>query len=205
MSGSGHIDITRIVPTLFEMLSLLLLAVGIIVLGNTKQLLDYYGLSSSDQLIKHSTSHAIASGLGKLDTFSFTDKVVTFLVWAVIGVLCFSVVQMIGRFYREFQDEEQVSSNHYIHPATFVRAAFWRRVILDFLGLLLCLVALGAALYGMLAYVLPIALTYTRAFLTGISLVHFGGFLLGFFMLYGWLFVLTVIPKLLVNRHRLMT
>jgi hypothetical protein len=56
-----------------------------------------------------------------------------------------------------------------------------------------------------LAYVLPIALTYTRAFLTGISLVHFGGFLLGFFMLYGWLFVLTVIPKLLVNRHRLMT
>jgi hypothetical protein len=201
--SSTHIDFKRVVPTLVELIGLLLLTIFIVVLGNTKSLIEYYGLAGSDEVISHSTSQAVASGLGKLDQFSFTDKVVTFIVWAIIGVLCFSIVQVIARFYHDFEAQEEVSSNRYIHPATFVRAVFWRRVVLDFIGLLLCLVALGAALYCMLAFVLPIALTNTRAFLTGISLINFGGFVSGFFMLYGWVFVLAIIMKLLVNRHRL--
>lgn len=182
-----------------------MLTLFVILLGNTKQLIEYYGLSTSGQIIKQNTSQAVATGLGKLDQFSFTDKVVTFMVWAIIGVLCFSIVQVIARFYRDFEIEEEVSSNRYIHPATFVRAVFWRQVILDFIGLLFCLVVLGAALYCLLAYVLPVTLTYTSTFLTGITVIHFGGFILGFVMLYGWLFVLTVIVKTLVNRHRLIS
>src|SRR5882757_8538006 len=191
-----YINFSRIVPTLFELVGILLLTLLVVLLGNTKQLLDYYGLSGSGDVIKHSTSAAISNGLAELDGFSLTDKIVTFMVWAVIGVLCFSVVQVIAGAYRDFEENEKVSSNRYVHPSTFVRGAFWRKVILNFIGTLAGLIILGAALYCLLAYVLPVALANTSTFLTKISLGHVGSFLLGSLMLYGWIFVLTIILKI---------
>ena len=182
-----------------------MLTIIILLVGNTQELLDYYGLSGTKHVIKQSAGHAISTGLGKIDTFSFTDKVVTFMVWALIGVLCFSVVQVIARIYREIEEEEKLSSNRYVHPKTFTRGVFWRRVALDFLGVVVGLALLIGGLYCLLAYVLPIALTYTQSFLTGVSVVHAGSLVVGFFMLYGWTLILAIVLKYIVNRHRLFT
>lgn len=204
MKQKGNvINFHRIIPTTAEFIGLLLLTVLVVFLGSTKTLINYYGLSSTDQLIQQSTSAAVSNGLSKLDAFSITDRLVTFLVWAGVGVLCFNIVQGISRLYHQLEEEEQVSSNRYIHPKTFARSAFWRGVAIDFIGTVSCLALLAAALYCLVGYVLPVSLTYTQTFLTGPSLAHAGQFAIGFFMLYGWIVVLTIAFKLLINRHRL--
>ncbi len=198
------IQFKRILPTPFELASLLLLAVALIGIGNTRQLLDYYGLDSSTTVIQNSAGSAINSGLSKLDAFSFTGRIVTFAIWSIIGVFCFSVVQAIGRVYRGLEEDEAISSNRYVHPRTFVRSAFWKQVIKDFTGLLVGLALLGSALYLFFAYSLPAALAYTRLFLLGVSASRIGAFVLGFGILYAWLIVLCGCIKLLVNRRQLL-
>ncbi|HET6925162.1 MAG TPA: hypothetical protein VFH39_05000 [Candidatus Saccharimonadales bacterium] len=189
---------------MFEYVGLLFVALMILLLGNTQQLLEYYGFDTSGQVIKQGAHQAIASGLSKLDGLSFTDRVVTFVVWALIGVVCFSLVQLIGRVYHDFEEEEKVSSNRYVHPSTFRRADFWKQVALDFIVATISLGLLVAGVVLLFAYVLPVALSYSESFLTHASLSHFINFLVGFFMVYVWSLVLAVIFKYYLHRHRLL-
>jgi len=193
----------RIIPTWFEAIGLFVLVVLFVLVGSTPQLLEYYGLNNANQVIKQGAGHAITTGLGRLDGLSFTASAVTFLVWAVVGILCFAIVQALSRVYQEVKEENQVSSSRYIHPNTFARATFWRQVALDFVSIFLSLAILIAGFYLLFAFVLPAALAYTQELLTGNGFQHLGGFVLGFCILYGWVLVLAAILKFVINRHRL--
>jgi uncharacterized membrane protein SpoIIM required for sporulation len=195
----------HIFPGTFELISLVVVSILVVVLGNSRQLLDYYGLSSTNQVLKQGAGDTIAKGLTQLDSFSFTGQVVTFLIWAVVGLLCFSVAQAIARGYQEFQREEELSSNRYIHPSTFRRSAFWKSVGWNFATVVAGLTLLGLALYGMLAYVLPIGLTYTQVFLQGVSVLHLGYFLLGLAVIYVGLIILDCCLRLLTHRRQIIS
>lgn len=194
---------SRIFPTKFQLICLLVLAVALITLGNAKQMLDHYGLRSSGSVIKDSAGSALTSGLSKIDKFNFTGPVVTFAIWAIIGIFCFSLVQGIARIYHEIEADKELSSNNYIHPDSFARGSFWHRVVLDFAGVFGCLSLIFSGLYGLLAYVLPTSLADARPFLLGVSLGHLGGLALGLLILYAGLAVFWSLLKLFINRHRL--
>jgi len=197
------IHYSRIVPGKFGLISLIALDVVIVVLGNATQMLDYYGLRSSGSVIKDSAGSVVTSGLSKVDSFNFTGPVVTFAIWAIIGVFCFSLVQGIARIYRDIEDDKELSSNDYVHPETFVRRSFWNQVLLDVAGLIGCLSLIFASLYILLVSVLPTSLTDTRPFLLGGSPAHLAMFVFGLLVMYVWLVVFTTFLKLFVNRHRL--
>lgn len=197
------IKFNRILPNTFQSVAVFILAIFVIVLGNTKQILHYYGLNSSTQVIHNTTSSAITSGLGRLDNFQATAGLVTFGIWAVIGLFCFSIVQMIVRVYRGLEEDEALSSNRYVHPATFVRKAFWKGVLGDFVGLILSVLLLAVVCYLFVGYGLAISLADTRLFLHGVSVARIGDVLLGFVLLYAWLLVITSCLKLVFNRRKL--
>lgn len=202
-SNTSTIKIDRILPTLFEAAGMFVVASAILIIGNTKSLLDYYSLGSLNEVLQNSAGQAVRSGLDKVDSYSFTYSLVTFLVWAIIGVVCFSIAQVAISVYNELRQEEQVSSNAYIHPRSFRRSLFWKQVLTDLVLSAVGMFGLLGGLFLLLLYVLPISLTYTRSFLVGFEIMRAPWFLIGFFMLYLWMLILTTVLKLTLNRHRL--
>lgn len=194
----------NLLPTLYETIGLILLALFVIFLGNFSQLLNYYGLQSSGQVIRTSASQAIENGLSKIDNFSFTDRVVTFIIWAFIGMLCFSVVQGIGRVGRDLEYEERLSSNKFIHPKTFRRGKFWLQVAKNYIMLVISLAILSALLFLMLLYVLPASLAYCRSFLSGTTLSSVTDFLIGWAIMAVALIALDLSLRLVINHHRVL-
>lgn len=179
-------------PNALDLVAILFLSILLIILGNSHQLLSYYGLDSSTQLIQSSVGSVLNVGLGHLDSFKFTDTVVTFLIWAAVGVLCFSIVQALASVYHEVELDTELSSKRYIHPSTFTKASFWRHVITNFAILGLALLVTALALFALKAFILPIAFTYSRTFLIGLSIGSIGNLLIGLAMIYIWLTVLDV-------------
>lgn len=196
------IQFKRILPTPFEMLSMLLLTVGIVALGYTQNLLSYYDLNSSTEVIHNSAGAAISSGLSRIDSLNMTAQVVTFLIWSGVGLFCLSLIQMIGRVFRGLELDEQLSSNRYVHPTTFVRAVFWKHVVLNFIATVVCVGLLVGAVYLFLVFALPFGLANTRLFLYGITPSRLGALLLGLALLYVWMLVFCVLFKLLVHRRQ---
>lgn len=193
----------RILPNGFELIGLGFLTIFVTILGNSQQLIEYYGLSSSTDVIKTSASQAISNGLAVLDSFSFTRTVITFIIWGVVGLLSLSVVQAIGRVWQTIEYDEEVSSKHYVHPRMFTRKRFWREVIEDFFGLAAGVILLATSLYCFMAVVWPVGLTYARDFLLSMSLAKAGLFVVGLFVLYCGLTVILSCLKLLLHRHHL--
>jgi len=195
----------RIVPSLYEIVGLLFLAIALLIVGNSQALLKYYGLNSSQQVIQQSTHTILSHGLGKIDSFSATDRVVTFAIWAFVGILCFSIVQAIGGMYHQFKEDEALSSNQYVHPSTFTRGKFWRSVFFDFSTLVLGLVALGLLVYGFFGFVVPTALDFSRQLMSGIGLESIEKLLLAGVIVYVWLLLIDVCLRLVGNRHRILS
>lgn len=194
----------NLIPTVYETIGLVALSLLVVLLGNTRELLDYYGLQSSGQVIKTSAGQAIGNGLNKLDSFSFTDRVVTFIIWAVIGMLCFSVVQGIAKVGHDIEYEERLSSNKFVHPKTFRKGAFWVQVFKNFIMLVVSLAILCALLFLILLYILPASLAYCRVFVGGINLTSAADFLIGLAIIFFGLLMLDLSLRLVVNHHRVL-
>ncbi len=185
-------------PSIFEFVGLSFVGFFVMILSNSQQLLQYYGLTSSGQLVKNGVGGAVSHGLGKLDNFSITASAVTFAIWAVVGMLCFSIVRALARVYQEVELDAELSSNRYIHPSTFKRGDFWRQVTEDFALLLISLLIFGAVLVVFVSVVLPASIAYGRDFLSDVSIIRLGDFLLGLVLLYVGLIVVDIALRLVL-------
>jgi len=195
--------LSKILPSVFDLVAIIFLAILTIILGNSHQLLSYYGFDSSSQVIKVGAGTAVNHGLTHLDTFKFTDTVVTFLIWALVGVFCFSMVRALATAYQEVKFEKQFSTNAYVHPSTFTKGKFWRQVATDFALLVLALVVTALSLYALVAFILPTAFAYTRTFLIGFALKESFSLLVGFGIIYVWFCWLDICARILVFHRKL--
>jgi hypothetical protein len=199
------LNLKQLLPTSYELIAGFLLTITIIILANTKQLLSYYGLQSSDNLIKSSAGHAVSDALKAIDSLSATDGVVTFLIWAVVGILCFGIVEAIGRAYSELKFENDLSSGQYVHPATFTKLKFWRGVFVDSIALGLGLAVLLVDILAFTLFLIPLGLAYSRVFLFDISVVNGLYMLLGLVVTFvGWV-ALDIAVRFLLHRHRIVS
>lgn len=199
------LQLKRLLPSPIEIFASVFLTLVIVLLANSRQLLNYYGLQSSDELIKSNAGNAVSQALRAVDSLSATDGVVTFLIWAVVGVICFGIVEAIGRAYREIEFENELSSRRYIHPATFTKAKFWEGVMLDSITLALALAIFMAVGFVLLLFVIPIGLVYSRVFLFNPSLLNALYMLLGLAVVFVGLVALNVAGRFLLFRRRLVS
>lgn len=200
-----NIRLKYLVPSVFEVIAVAFAALAIVLLANSRQLLSYYDLQSSNQLIKSSAGGAMSQGLSRLDNFTWTGPVVTFLIWAGIGVICFSIAQGLVRAYKEFEFEEELSSTRYIHPSTFTKARFWKGVVKDFTGTTVGLLLVAAAVICFLLLVLPVGMAYSRVFLFDVSVSNFLYIILGLAVIFAGLVVIDVFVRILLQHRRLIT
>jgi hypothetical protein len=197
--------VLKVLPTSFELVALILLDIMIVLLGNSHALLTYFGLQSSNAVLQEGAGAAVTRSLAHLDSLSLTDQVVTFMIWAGVGIFCYSVVQSIAKVYHEVEFDRELSSSHYVHPATFTKAKFWKQVIIDFAVLMLTVLVVALMVYILLAYVLPVTLAYCRAFMAGVSLISIVDIVIGLALMYVWLLFLNICLRIVVHHRQLTT
>lgn len=174
----------------------------IVLLGNGKDLLDRYGLSSSSAVVRQNIGNSFGSGLTKLDSFRFTNGVVTFGIWAIVGLVSLSVLQAILRVSSEVSYDKEVGSSHYVHPNNFSRTKYWRQILLNALfsfgSLLLLVLMAGVYLFA----VLPRGFLYARRFLLHITVPGIGYLLAGLAIVFIGTLALYICIKLVMVHHR---
>jgi hypothetical protein len=171
-------------PSSFELWCIGLCTSALLIAGNTKLFLQHYGLLGSSQVVGQQLSNRFSSGLSLLDTFSFTPDVVTFIAWAIAGLLIFSFAQAFKRASANVALAEQLGTDRYVHPQEFNRKQYWRHVAIDTsisLGLLV-LTGIAAVLYILL--VVPVGFMYVQDFLLTLHLNEMIHLSLGIFVTY---------------------
>lgn len=197
------LQLKRLLPSPIELFASVFLTVGIVLLANSKQLLSYYGLQSSDQLIKSNAGNTVKQALNAVDSLTATDGVVTFLIWAGVGILCFGIVEALGRAYKEIEFENELSSRKYVHPSTFTKAKFWKGVVLDSFVLAISLALFLAVGLAFLLFLMPLGLVYSRVFLFSPSAVNALYLILGLAVVFVGLVTLNITARFLIFRRRL--
>jgi hypothetical protein len=197
------LQLKPILPSAIELFTSAFLTFGIVLLANSRQLLSYYGLQSSDQLIKSNAGNAISQALRAIDSLTATDGVVTFLIWAIVGVLCFAIVEALGHAYKEIEFENELSSTKYVHPATFTKAKFWKSVVFNFVVLTVALALFLSVGLAFLLLILPVGLVYSRVFLFSPSLVNALYMALGLAVVFVGLVAVNVVGRVLIFRRKL--
>lgn len=191
-----------LVPSSFELIGGLFVSIAVIFAANSRQLLSYYGLQSSNQLIQSNTGKVVHDALGAIDSLSATDGIVTFLIWAAVGVICFGFVEGLGHAYHELKLESDIAKGTYIHPATFTKAKFWRGVIVDSVSLAFGLLFLLIVCLFLGLFLLPLAMAYSRVFLFDTSAAHVVYILLAVVLIGAGLLLVDVAVRFLLHRRR---
>ena len=199
------LQLKRLLPSSIELFASVFLTIVIVFLANSSQLLSYYGLQSSDQLIKSNAGNAVKQALNAIDSLTATDGVVTFLIWAAVGVLCFGIVEALGRAYKEFEFESKLGSTKYVHPSTFTKAKFWRGVLFDSIDFAVSAAIFMAVGLALLLLIVPVGLVYSRVFLFDPSAINALYMALGLAVIFVGLVVLNIAARLLIFRRRIVS
>jgi hypothetical protein len=189
-------------PSALEIATAASLALGVVLLANTRQLLAYYNLESSDQFVRNSAGNVVEAALKAIDSLRATNGVVTFLIWAVVGVVCFGIVEAIASAIAEFRLESELSTRRYVHPAAFTKVKFWRGILFNSLTLFIGMILLATVILEFVVFVLPLGLVYSRPFLYNFTLSSLLDILLGVILIFVGLLIVNVCIRFLLWRRR---
>jgi hypothetical protein len=197
------INLIKLVPTRVEVFFLLILALILSILWNGHALLSYYGLTPSASFLSTSTSAQLQTGLAHLDHYKFTATIVTFAVWAIIGLVTLSVLQAIFSLSRTVDYQKKLSSNAYVHPSNFTRKSFWRSVatasIRTFIIAFITLMYFAFFCF----YLVPLGGVYAAGFLLDMTASNALYLVIGEAILFFSLVLLDVAVRLVRFRHEL--
>ncbi|MGH7240802.1 MAG: hypothetical protein ACREGB_00720 [Candidatus Saccharimonadales bacterium] len=193
----------KLIPTSAELIGAFFASIAIIFAANSKQLLNYYGLQSSNQIVQSSSGKVMGDALRSLDSLSATASIVTFLIWAGVGILCFGIVEGMGHAYSELKLENDISSGRYIRPATFTKLKFWRGVVVDSVALAIGLAILVVTSLLLGVFLLPLGLAYSRVFLFDGSLAHAIYIVLAVALVFVGLVLVDIAVRFLLHRRRI--
>lgn len=188
-------------PNSAEIIGTAFAALFIVLVGNARDLLQHYGLTSSTEVVQSQLSASFGSGLSKLDTFSLTPTVVTFGIWGLVGFATLSIIQAIVHVTAEITYEKEVSSNDYVHPSNFSRNGYWAQIALHTLVSLALWILLAVTILTYLFGVVPQGFTYARRFLLHMTVPGAGYFLAGLLLIFLGTLALYVAAKLVVRHH----
>lgn len=151
-----------LVPDGYDVAVVLLTATILLLLANMAYLLDAYGYGASAQLVNSRAHDVFMDTLRKIDSFTLTPAVVTFLIWAVIGLVVAMVVYSGRQVYRELHVDLDMATEKYVQPRNFNKVRFLEQVMLDVVlvvtgvTLVICMVIVFFKL------VFPVANDYVR-------------------------------------------
>lgn len=142
--------------------------ITVIVLGVAVMptIFDKYNTFGAREVLASDAGGAIGRFLLRIDGLSFTNSVVTFMLWGAIGIVIYGLVSAFVRALARVEQSHELASEKYVHPTSFSRASFWREELLMSASGVLTLVVLGVVIMFIVLKLLPVAVIHVRSLIT---------------------------------------
>lgn len=140
-------------------------ALILFVLG-TPTILDKYNTFGAREVLASDMGSFVSRVLLRIDELSFTNNVVTFLLWALVGVVVYALVSSLLRALAKAELERELASDTYVHPAAFSRTKFWREELLISVTTVGSMLLVLAACAFVFLTLLPSATVHLRSLIT---------------------------------------
>lgn len=135
-------------------------------------LVRYFHLTHAQTLLLDNIKQGMEKVLTVLDSLSFTNTVVTFLFWGVVGIVVYGLTAALVRLWQAGEEDKELVSDEYVHPTGFSKRHFWRQIIekeaLSAVILAAGLIGIGAAIF----WAFPSGIMHVQALLDSFSIVQ---------------------------------
>lgn len=115
--------------TAFEVFSSIGVGVIVFFLITIPTMIRHFELTQAQTVLLDKVGHNTQKILSRLDSLSFTNTVVTFLFWGLIGILIYGLTTALVRFWQAGEEDKELASDEYVHPTGFSRRRFWKQII----------------------------------------------------------------------------
>lgn len=129
-------------------------------------ILDKYNTFGAREVLASDTGSFVSRVLLRIDELSFTNNVVTFLLWGLVGMVVYALVSSLLRALAKAELERELASDTYVHPAAFSRTKFWREELLISATTMVTMAVLLAVCAFVFLTVLPSATVHLRSLIT---------------------------------------
>ena len=140
--------------------SFLLLAVMLPTLFNR------YNTFGAGEVLRSGAGGVVGRFLLHIDQLSFTNNVVTFLLWGVVGMLVYGLVSSIVRAFAKAELNRELAGDEYVHPASFSRKKYWHEELLISAVSITSFAVVAVILASIALGLLPMATTHVRSAIT---------------------------------------
>lgn len=127
---------------------------------------DTYNLLGAGEMLESGLGNAFGKILVSIDQLSFTNSVVTFMLWSVVGMIVYGFVSSLLRALQKAELKRELMSDEYVHPADFSRAKFWREELIASATTFLTFVLFLAITAMVLLRLLPTTTVHLRSLIT---------------------------------------
>jgi len=129
-------------------------------------ILDQYNTFGAREMAMSGFGSAMGKFLLHIDELSFTNNLVTFMMWGVVGMIIYGLISSLIRAFAKAELERELASNEYVHPAAFSRSKFWHEELTKsaatFISFVLFLAVTSSVAFGFL----PAATKHLRTTIT---------------------------------------
>lgn len=91
--------------------------------------LSQYNLLGARDVLTTDIGSWFNTVLVRIDSLSFTNTVVTFLFWCIVGIFVYAIVNGLTHIVENVERERELFSNEYVHPLAASRHDMWREKI----------------------------------------------------------------------------
>lgn len=123
---------------------------------------DTYNLFSARKMLESEFGKILEATLASIDRLSFTNTIVTFMFWGIVGMIVYALVSSVFRALQRAEMERELASDDYVHPADFSKAKFWREELLESAITFCSFVLFGLVTAVLLLQLLPTATVHLR-------------------------------------------
>ncbi len=124
---------------------------------------DTYNLLGAREILESGFGDFVGKILASIDKLSFTNSVVTFMFWGVVGMVVYALVSSLLRALQRAESERELASDEYVHPAVFSRATFWREELIESAVTFASFVLFGVVTIVVLLQLLPTTTIHLRS------------------------------------------
>jgi len=132
-------------------------------------LIRHLHLTHAQTLLLDNIGHWVEKVLSKLDSLSFTNTVVTFLFWGVVGILIYGLTTVLVKLWQAGEEEKELVSERYVHPEGFSKRQFWKQIIEKEIFSATVLSAELIVLCATIFWAFPFALMLVAALFDGVA------------------------------------
>lgn len=188
--------------SVFELWCLILVTTGFVLAGIAKPLLQRLDLIGTTNIVQAQIGNTLQSSLHSLDNLEGSASFVTFLTWAIVGLIVVSILQAAARASGLIQLERDVSSNRYVHPQGFTRRRFWSTILTDTLISVTLVTVFLLTIFVSIAVVIPTSLGFLQLFTAGGAKQDALNAAMGLLALLADITIIYSLIKLLIWRYR---